>query len=1593
MKKILICLTIISVHVFIANLSIAQVQNDIYNFYYQEHTTANNSYGNSTEFETKHISSDYGKRYLLPGQGTRWHRGVDFAIKGTPTYQWDHFTSINTGTIKKINGSAGYKYIITEGTQPDSLHHFGYGHLFEQAQPNPSYKRGDLVLIKMDSVLNQYAIIDLSSTEERAFGQVTGTATYNFNGTDSIWDVTTDINQGDVLGNIGRSKGTGNYGYMHVHVYLFKNINIALGNQGQGLFDNIHNDHDPLQFISHVNTEYHTELMVNPAVINSGNIINSSGANAISIRVRGTMINATRDVDRFTNVVMDIDDVDIYIKKSYHPDENHSQWGNNSSNYQLIMGEHIESHFSLGARMTSKIYPVTAQYGQQANPPNNSLINLVGNTYGDFANTGIDPYAYKSSTGSVINNRAYDDYYFSDFYTRVINSDTLGEDFEFADINDSAKYKDGIYQLFAKVTTVRGDEYTSMECMAQPPEIIIDNFRPYIAKVKITQDWPGTNEPVTFYEYEWAWNPNLGQLNGVPVKNIEGLIGLPFNIEIESSEILKDCKLEISSLGIGKTPGTQDEENPYLWNFQVLGNPVMGPHTLSITGHDMANNELQTEPEEIPIRQAPNNDSDNWEPEPNPGPDEKHTINFASYDLAFTFEPEIIEAGVETEVYIVNNSSGYEGDNYLWYWFFSGETSPTYFEGRNPPSVTYSDYNLPGTKHIGVIIFDGGQSIAELTKDIQIIDPATYLLVDFEAEGTIDNDELYGNSPLTINFTDASSGIPIEWLWDFGDYWGESTDQNPTYTFENNTGSPQQYTVSLQACNPDDCAVEMKEALITVYPQSAPLDPWANFSYSKTSLFAPSTVTFTNTSTGEIDTYEWDLDGNGSFETNLENPGTLPYGVSDYDISLKVTNTDTQKSDIFSRHLKIYEAPNSGYTVDFSWDPNPATQGNLIHFDEDVTGFYASYNCKWIVYDPSGFKVYDAFIQNPYLNLYETGSYSVTLEVYDFYDTFLGVCSKQVNINPPALVAAPGEIVPDDISYMAGFGHSVSIDENFAVVAANAFEHNGERTGAIYIYEFHHESQTWSKKQGPLVPADVKWGDNYACAVGISGNYIVVGAERQTNDPSHERAGAVYVYHYNGSTWNLMPDKLIPGDATYNDNCGWSLSIDGNYLVVGTSGGTVFPDPDSIGYNGSKDHQGKAYIYKLENNTWVEKCKIFDENVFVKDGFGKSVSISGTRIAVGSDHDKAFVFDRVTDDVWEQSTIDLAGNSNDEIVVSVSNNALLIGDHTECYGSPSVSRGGRAYIFEFDNGQWDMEIDLPHIVQRRAHFGFSVSINGRYAVVGVPGEDVFGEYSHSGATYIYRKNFNDFWNLAEKVTPEYYSNVSYECTQYGASVHCGNQSIIVGRPGEFLTFPCGTPENFPGTVTIFSNYIYPCDRIISEDDYHPSPNTYPEQSAGYITLGGNPPGEVYFQEGVDIAYLGGDILLQDGFTAAEGCSFLAKGMACAYQPPLKTQSIYTGSNDVEIVAEMVDEIILNADEIINEGREIKLYPNPTSGTITIEGINANSEISAYNSFGKQVYFDNNFNHSFINLSPYPKGIYLLTIKTSEGVFTEKVVLQ
>jgi PKD repeat protein len=72
-------------------------------------------------------------------------------------------------------------------------------------------------------------------------------------------------------------------------------------------------------------------------------------------------------------------------------------------------------------------------------------------------------------------------------------------------------------------------------------------------------------------------------------------------------------------------------------------------------------------------------------------------------------------------------------------------------------------------------------------------------------------DPTSGDAPLTVNFTDQSSGSITEWSWDFGDG-GISTAHNPSHTYL----SAGTYTVSLTVIGPGGSGTETRTNYINV---------------------------------------------------------------------------------------------------------------------------------------------------------------------------------------------------------------------------------------------------------------------------------------------------------------------------------------------------------------------------------------------------------------------------------------------------------------------------------------------------------------------------------------------------------------------------------------------------------------------------------------------------------------------------------------------------------------------------------------------------------------------------------------------------------
>ncbi|MDW5555678.1 PKD domain-containing protein, partial [Methanosarcina sp.] len=155
-----------------------------------------------------------------------------------------------------------------------------------------------------------------------------------------------------------------------------------------------------------------------------------------------------------------------------------------------------------------------------------------------------------------------------------------------------------------------------------------------------------------------------------------------------------------------------------------------------------------------------------------------------------------------------------------------------------------------------------------------------------------------GDAPLTVSFTDQSTGSPTSWQWDFNnDGTVDSTEQNPIYTFST-AGT---YSVNLTVSNAEGSDSEVKTGYITVNePVPAPV---ANFTASPTSGNAPLTVQFTDASTGTVSSYAWDFNNDGIVDSNTQSPSYTYSEPGTYTVNLTVTGPDGSDSEVKTNYI------------------------------------------------------------------------------------------------------------------------------------------------------------------------------------------------------------------------------------------------------------------------------------------------------------------------------------------------------------------------------------------------------------------------------------------------------------------------------------------------------------------------------------------------------------------------------------------------------------------------------------------------------------------------------------------------------------------
>ncbi|MEO8403681.1 MAG: PKD domain-containing protein [Chitinophagaceae bacterium] len=238
-----------------------------------------------------------------------------------------------------------------------------------------------------------------------------------------------------------------------------------------------------------------------------------------------------------------------------------------------------------------------------------------------------------------------------------------------------------------------------------------------------------------------------------------------------------------------------------------------------------------------------------------------------------------------------------------------------------------------------------------------------------------------GCAPLTVTFTDQSTGNPTSWNWEFSNGTLANV-QNPVVSF----ATPGTYSVKLVVQNANGIDQIERIDYITVFPA-----PSANFTSNLTLACVPSTIQFTDQSTtpvGTITNWDWDFgDGNTSTQQNPTNTYT---NVGFYTVTLTVTSSTGCKS-VISKGAYIRVV--GSITTDFSFSqPSTCQAPFAVNFQNQSSGpGVISYN-----WDFGNSQTSTAV--NP-TTIYNTaGSYTVTLNaISDLGCT--GTIQKTVVIN------------------------------------------------------------------------------------------------------------------------------------------------------------------------------------------------------------------------------------------------------------------------------------------------------------------------------------------------------------------------------------------------------------------------------------------------------------------------------------------------------------------------------------------------------------------------------------------------------------------
>jgi len=213
------------------------------------------------------------------------------------------------------------------------------------------------------------------------------------------------------------------------------------------------------------------------------------------------------------------------------------------------------------------------------------------------------------------------------------------------------------------------------------------------------------------------------------------------------------------------------------------------------------------------------------------------------------------------------------------------------------------------------------------------------------------------------------------------------------------------------------------------------------------------------------------------------------------------------------------------------------------------------------------------------------------------------------------------------------FGYSVSISGDLAIVGACYDDDKGDYSGSAYIFRW--DGTSWSQQQ-KLTASDGAAYDFFGYSVSISGDYAIVGAVRDDN--KGYSSGSAYIFKRNGTSW-VQQQKLLASDGAAYDFFGYSVSISGDFAIVGAVWDNDKGDNSGSAYIFKRNGTSWVQQQKL-----IASDGAVDDNFGLSVSISGDYAIVGAYCDddKGSDSGSAYVFESVFERVCP--TADLSGD-------------------------------------------------------------------------------------------------------------------------------------------------------------------------------------------------------------------------------------------------------------------------------------------------------------------------------------------------------------